>query len=321
MLRGTFLERVLGAVPLATLAGTGIALSAESYPARPITLIVPWGVGGGADQMARAAAEVLQADVKVTVPVINVPGADGNNGMVKLVGGDADGYTLAVLVADTFFGNALTKSKEAWQLSDIVPLAVMNRQPFTYFAAGKGPYKSWADIEAASKKAPVKIAIDGFGSVESLLAKFVATKGVKLVAVPFAKPGERYAAVLGGQVDLLCEPDGNVRRYIEAGQLRPLVVFDTKRVPEMGSVPTGFDLGYKVALSSWRAIVIKAGTDPAIVKSLSDALARVYKAPEYQKFISYTWSAKDSFVAAKDVPAYFESAKSELKTIIAAVGS
>jgi len=304
-------------VLLATAATVGTAGSAEDqYPSRPITLIVPWGPGGGADQMGRAVAKVMQDTLKsASVPVINVPGADGNTGMVKLIGADADGYTLAVLVTDTFYGNVTDKEASPWKLSDITPLAVMNRQPFTYFASPNSPYKSWGDIEKAAKTRQVKIAIDGFGSAEDLLTKFLARKGVKLTAIPFAKPGERYAALLGNHVDLLCEPDGNLRRYIESGQMLPLVVFDTKRVPEMPNVPTASELGYKVALSSWRAIVLKSGTDPQITQTLSDALARVYKSPEYQQFLDYTWSAKDSYVSAKEMPLFFRTMQQQMQEI------
>src|ERR1700732_532104 len=102
----TTFPRVVAGVVLATAATIGIALSAsESYPSRPITLIVPWGAGGGSDQVARAVAKILEDTLKTaSVPVVNVPGADGNDGMVKLVSGDSDGYTLAVFVAGTFVG-------------------------------------------------------------------------------------------------------------------------------------------------------------------------------------------------------------------------
>jgi len=309
--------RVFLGVALATVSTVGMAGSApDRYPSRPITLIVPWGPGGGADQMARALAKTMQETLKTaSVPVINVPGADGNTGMVKLIGADADGYTMAVLVTDTFYGNVKDKAASPWQLNDITPLAVMNRQPFTYFASPNSPYKTWADIVKAAKTTQIKIAIDGFGSAEDMLTKFMASKGVKLTAIPFAKPGERYAALLGNQVDLLCEPDGNLRRYIESGQMRPLIVFDTKRVPDMPSTPTALELGYKVALSSWRAIVIKAGTDPQIVQFLSDALDRVYKSPDYQQFLDYTWSAKDSFVPAKDMTGFLRTAQQQMDEI------
>ena len=320
MVRALFVLRVLGGLALSAPATASVAISAgDDYPSRPITLIVPWGAGGGSDQVARAVSKLLEGTLKTaSVPVINVPGADGNDGMVKLVNGDADGYTLGVFVADTFYGNMTTKTTAPWQLKDIVPLAVMNRQPFAYFVAQNSPYKTWADVERAAKSTPIKVAIDGFGSVEDVVTKFFASKGMKLVGVPFPKPGERYAAVLGNQVDIMCDPNGNVRRYVEAGQIRPLIVFSKKRVPEVPNAPTASELGYKVSVSEWRAFVVKAGTDPGKVQYLSEALARVYRTPGFQEFLKSTWSEPDSFVGYKDMPAFMQAKEQEMRTLLAA---
>ena len=316
--RLTFLIRSMSGFA-AGAAMTSSTAVADDFPSRPITLIVPWGPGGGADQMGRAVAAVMQESLKsATVPVVNVPGADGNDGIVKLVEGDADGYTIAVLVSDTFYGNMTSKTAPPWQLKDIVPLAVMNRQPLTFFAAKSGAYKSWKEIEAASKRTPVKIAIDGFGSAEDVLTKYLAAKGVKLVPIPYAKPGERYAALLGNQVDLMCEPDGNVRRYIAAGQIRPVIVFSSKRVPEIDDAPTAAELGHNIALAEWRSIVVKAGTDPEKIRFLSDALARVDKSSEYRKFLKDTWSDADSYVSYKDLPAYLRTKSQEMQNLLLA---
>lgn len=319
MKRPTFIGRLASGLAVASLA-TPQLVRADNYPSRPITLIVPWGPGGGSDQMARAVASVMQDALKnASVPVINVPGADGNNGMVKLVEAEADGYTIAEFASDTFYGNITSKTAPPWQLKDIAPLAVMNRQPFVFFAAANGPYKSWSDIEKASKTKQIKIGIDGFGSAEEVLAQYFASKGLKLASVPFPKPGERYAALLGNQVDLMCEPDGNVRRYIEAKQILPLIVFSNKRVEQMPGVPTGTELGYKVALGEWRAIVAKTGTSPDKLKLLSDALEKVYKSPEFQDFLKKTWSEPDSYVGYKDMAAFMRAKDTEIRGLIASI--
>ena len=316
MFRKQIFMRIISAFILAVFVTAGVAMG-DQYPSRPITLIVPWGAGGGSDQMARAVAKQLENALKTTsVPVVNVPGADGNNGMVKLLSDDADGYSMAALVADTFYGNITTKSKVPWELKDIIPLAVMNSQPFTFFVAKNSPYNTWADVEKAAKSTQLKIAIDGFGSAEDVLVKFVASKGVKLIGVPYPKPGERYAALLGNQIDLMCDPDGNVKGYVDGGQMRPLIVFSTKRVPEMSGVPTGAELGYNVALGEWRALVVKAGTNPSRVEFLSNALAKVYKSPGFQQFLKSTWSEENSYVPRKDVPGFLHTKQQQIERIL-----
>lgn len=318
MRRIVFAKSVLGAAAIA--ARPRLAAAAEKYPERPITIVVPWGSGGGADQMGRAAAAILQDTLKVSVPVINVPGANGNNGIVKMVEGDADGYTLAVLVGDTFDGNLLSKTPAPWQMKDIVPLAVMNRQPFAYYVAANSPNKTWADVEKAARQRPFKVGLSGFGGAEDAVTGYLAKKGLKFIGVPFPKPGERYAAVLGGQVDMMCDPDGNVRRYVESGQMRGVMVFSPRPVPELPTAKTAKDLGYNIVLTEWRGFVAKAGTDPAKVQLLSDALAKVYKSPSFQQFVKTSWSAPDSYVPANEFPAFLTSQEQQLKTLVAASG-
>jgi tripartite-type tricarboxylate transporter receptor subunit TctC len=170
----------------------------------------------------------------------------------------------------------------------------------------------------AAKTTPVKVAIDGFGSVEDLVTKFFASKGLKFVGIPFPKPGERYAAILGSQVDVMCDPNGNVRRYVEAGQVRPVLVFSEKRVAEIPGTPTASELGYKVAVSEWRSIVAKAGTPPATVQFLAETLAQAYKTAAFQDFLKSTWSVSDSFVSYKDMPGFLKAREQEIKSLQAA---
>ena len=301
-------------------AAPRLASAAERFPERPITIVVPWGSGGGADQMARAAAAVLQDVLKVSVPVINVPGANGNNGIVKMVEGDADGYTLAVLVGDTFDGNVLSKTPPPWQVKDIVPLAVMNRQPFAYYVAANSPIKTWADVEKAARQQPFKVGLSGFGGAEEAVTAYLGKKGLKFVSIPFPKPGERYAAVLGGQVDMMCDPDGNVRRYVESGQMRGVMVFSAQPVPELPTAKTAKELGYDIVLTEWRGFVAKAGTDAAKIQFLSQALAKVYNSAAFQQFVKTSWSAADSYVPASKFPAFLATQEKELKALASANG-
>ena len=98
---------VAGAFALfaALLAGPHPALAQEVYPTRSIEMIVPWGPGGGSDQTGRKIAKLLENELKVSLPVVNVPGATGNTGILKLIAGRPDGYSLAVLSADTLYAN------------------------------------------------------------------------------------------------------------------------------------------------------------------------------------------------------------------------
>ena len=317
MKRSTFLATA--AAGSAALAKGGIAL-AEDYPTRPITLIVPWGPGGGSDQVGRAVAKAMEPIIKVSIPVINVPGADGNDGIVKLVTGDADGYTMAVFIQDTFVGNMTAKVAAPWKLTDVVQLGIMNQQPFAYYVAKNSPYATWADFQKAAKVQQMKVAVDSFGSAHDIATRFFMAKGgLKLTEVPFPKPGERYAALLGNQVDLMCDADGNVRSYVQSGQMRALTVFEDHRVPQLGSnVPTATELGYPVVLREWRSFAVKAGTDPAKVNFLANALHQTYNTPEFTEFIKSSWSEPDSYVPREKLPEFLAGQAREVNKLIAA---
>ncbi|MGH6816367.1 MAG: tripartite tricarboxylate transporter substrate-binding protein, partial [Hyphomicrobiaceae bacterium] len=167
-------------------AAFGSGLPVAAYPERPIELIVPWGPGGGADQLARLLGKLMEPMIGQGIPVVNVPGATGATGMAKLMASPADGYSMAVYVTDT---HALLAGKDArWKMGDIVPAAVMIQAPSFIFVAQDSRFKTWADFEKEARANPgkLKVATLGFGGVDDFTLTTLGTKGVKVVQVPFS---------------------------------------------------------------------------------------------------------------------------------------
>ncbi len=318
------MNRCLGSIVRATLlaaliAGSLHALAQEAYPSRPIEMIVPWGPGGGSDQTGRKVAKLLENELKVSLPVVNVPGATGNTGILKLIAGRNDGYALAVLAADTLYANQ-TSGAQKWTLADLTPIAVMIQQPSGFYVAEGSRFKTWSDVESEAKGKGVKVAISGFGSPDDVTIGFFNSKGLKLQPVPFANPGERYTSLIGGHTDIMYSPLGNVRGMVDSKQMRPIIVFSDRRIPEFRDVPTSKELGYDVTLPQFRAIVVKAGTDPQRVKTISDALARVYADKEYAEFLKMSLASEDSYVPAKDAPAFMQGEFEAVRKVLSATG-
>ncbi|MEO9135386.1 MAG: hypothetical protein ABI316_02145 [Casimicrobiaceae bacterium] len=115
----------------------GAALAQDQYPSRPIEFIVPWGPGGGADQVARKLGQLLEPELKVSLPVINVPGATGQTGHAKLLAANADGYTMEVMTGDTFA--LLADPNAKLKVADIIPLGVVIQQASGFFVAENSP--------------------------------------------------------------------------------------------------------------------------------------------------------------------------------------
>lgn len=309
--------------PLALLALTltifQYAYAQEKYPSRPVEFIVPWGPGGGADQTGRIIAKLLEAELKVSFPVINVPGATGNTGMAKLLNAPPDGYAMAVLTADTYATQATSGPK--WALKDITPVAIMIKQPSGLYVGGGSAFKTWADVAKEAKARPLKVAISGLGSPDEITVNYFISRGIKLTAVPYAKPGERYTAILGGHADLLYSPVGNIKTYVDGGQMRPVLFLSPERLAGFAETPTSRQLGYDILLPQFRAVVVRAGTDPARVKFLSDALARVYQHPDYRKFLAEATGSPDSYETGPKAIAFMQGELDAMKKALAAAGA
>jgi tripartite-type tricarboxylate transporter receptor subunit TctC len=315
----TLARRCAAALLLSSLGCAVLPAAAqEKYPSRPIEFIVPWGPGGGADQVARKLGQLLEPELKVSIPVINVPGATGQTGHAKLMAAPADGYTLEVMTGDTF--GTLAQPNAKIKVSDFIPLGIVIQQASAFFVAENSPYKTWADVEAAAKTKPLKVAVTGFGSPDDMTVNYFVSKGLKLTSVPYAKPGERYTSVVGGHVDLLYEQPGDVRNLVDGKQIRPVILFYDRKVDVFPDVPVSTQLGHKITLPQFRVVLVKAGTDAAKVRMLQAALAKAVASPEFAAYLKEQYADAQSFVPGDKVGPYFKRWLDEAHQVMAATG-
>lgn len=298
----------------AAIISEGPAAAQDKFPARPIELIVPFGPGGGADQLARLTGKLLEPIIGQGMPIVNVAGGTGATGMAKLVAAPADGYSAAIYIADTHA--LLTGDSPRWKVEDLTPLAVLIQQPSFLFVAKDSPYKTWADFEKAAKAEPgkLKVATVGFGSVDDFTLKHLDAKGgVKVVQVPFSKPSERYVSILGGHADALYEQAGDVAQFLKSGEMRPILMFGDKRMDAFKDTPASGELGYTVSLPQFRSIVVRAGTPAAHVTALSDALAKVAATDEFKTFLKDSYADPDSFLPASKSADFLKTQFDDMK--------
>jgi tripartite-type tricarboxylate transporter receptor subunit TctC len=315
-------QRLLALVALAlgpfmTLCAS--ALAQEKYPSRPVEVVVPWGPGGGSDQTARKVAKFLEGELKASFPVVNAPGASGVTGVTKLFANPADGYSMGV-TGDIY---ALMGSPGAkWKLADFIPAGILITQPAALFVAENSRFKTWADVEKEARAKPnsIKIAFVGYGAIDEIHINYLGAKGVKLLAVPFAQPGERYTSVLGGHADLLYEQAGDIKQYLESKQIRPILSLTTERFPAYKDVPTAKELGYDISVPQFRWVYLKAGTDPQRVKVIADAITKMAATQDFKDYLKDQMAAPDSFVSAQAAPKYMQGVLEALRREAAAAG-
>jgi tripartite-type tricarboxylate transporter receptor subunit TctC len=299
-----------GAAAAASVALPRLARAQDKYPSRPVEFIVPWGAGGGADQVARRLGKLLEAELGASIPIINVPGATGNTGTSKLLSAPPDGHSMAVFIGDTL--GTLAGGAGRWKLSDIVPLGVVIRQPTGLFVKQDAKWKNFAELLADSKKTDLKVGITGFGSPDEILTQQMNLKGSRFRSVPFASPGERYTSILGGHADVLVEQAGDIRTFLESKQMRPLVFFSDKPQRGFEQIPLAKDSGFTVSISQFRSVVMRAGTDPKQVAVMAAAVEKAVKSADYAQYLKDELAFEDSFIPASQAAAFFER---ELKLI------
>lgn len=269
-------RRVLATAVLAALATS--AVQAAGYPEHPVTVVVPYPPGGGADIFGRAIANALQPALKQTVLVENKPGAGGNIGMAYVARAKADGYTLGLGTIGTQTINQFLYSNMTFDPErDLVPIALVSTTPNVIAVSAKSPFKTVADVIQAARQSRDKkltYASPGVGSSVHLTgAYFEAMAGVTMLHVPFKGTSASLPAVAGGQVDLLFDNLPGALAQIKDGNLvRGVAVTSAARDPSLPDLPTvaesclpGFDV------TAWFALYAPRGTPEPVVRQLVEA--------------------------------------------------
>ncbi len=281
---------VLTVICLGTVGLTvGSALAADSYPTRPIQVIVPFPPGGVADLVGRPFTTALEKQLKQPVVIVNKTGAGGAVGMQALAASKPDGYTLMVALSsisvmpevDTLFGRP-----PVYKLSDFAPIALLSSDPTVLVVSSKAPWKTVADFVADAKKRPgeIKYASSGvYGTMHVAMEMFAHSAGIKLRHIPTGGGGPALNALLGGHVDAISGGPNVSIPQLRAGAVRILAGWGDKRLAALQDVPTLKELGYKdVEFYIWSGFFAPAATPEPIIKVLREAAAKAVQATEFK---------------------------------------
>jgi tripartite-type tricarboxylate transporter receptor subunit TctC len=259
---------------------------AQTFPTKPIQIIVPLAPGGGTDLLARVIGDKLRDKFGQPVTVENRSGAAGNIGADAVFKAAPDGHTLLFTQPAPLVVNKALYGKLTFEPEQFVPIALVSIQDIMLAVHPRLPAGSLPELIAYAKANPGKLNFgsSGAGSAPHLAAElFGSMAGVKMVHVPYKGSGESQAATLAGHVDLTFFAFSTALRHTKAGKLRAIAVGGARRNPQAPDVPSISEVlpGYSAA--SWTAFVAPPGTPAPVAQTLASAIAAIVKMPDVQK--------------------------------------
>ncbi|MBK8742957.1 MAG: tripartite tricarboxylate transporter substrate binding protein [Betaproteobacteria bacterium] len=275
------LAGLIGAVLLVVQGGHALA---QAYPAKPIRLIVPLGAGGASDVVARVIAEKLGAQLGQAVIVENRPGAEGVIGMEAAARSAPDGYTLVIGSSTTLAANFSLRSKLPFHpVTDFAPVAMALKNSFNMLVINPDvPAQNLREFIALAKAKPGAM-FYGTGTSGSKICveMFKTMAGVNITMVNYKSSPQALNDLMGGQVQLVCEPVGTSIAAVTAGKLRALGTTSPARLPGAPNIPTVAEAGVPgFEYSAWVGVFAPAGTPRPIVDKLSAEIATVLRQSE-----------------------------------------
>lgn len=278
---------LLGALVGAWLVPT--LLLAQAYPAKPVTLVSPYGAGGNADLAARALAVIAPKYLGQPLIVVNRTGAGGMVGSQFVLDAPKDGYTLLLArVGSQAIAPALDPATP-YKWDAFTFLSILEVEPYVCVVKGSSPYRTFQDLIATAKAQPGKLSYASTGNTDgSVVFPVMAFLNAGLGAdaalkVPYKGAGDTVAAVLGGHVDFACNGINPYVGPMKSGDLRGLVVSTAARVAEAPDTPTAAELGMPEleVVSGWSALYGPPGLPRDVAERWIAALARIKDDPEW----------------------------------------
>lgn len=280
-------KRIMHAAVVAALLGTGSAAIAQAWPAKNISIIVPFATGGTTDAIARTLGQELSKSLGKPVIVENKPGAGATIGADYVAKAKPDGYTILLGAVHHTIASSVYKKLPYDFQRDFAPVSTVALVPNVLVVNANVPAKNVSELIALAKKTPGKLTFgsNGNGTGQHLIgAQFGIASGVDIMHVPYKGSGPLTIDLLGGQIDMSFDTLTPVLSHIRAGKLRALAVTTIKRSAALPDVPTldesglkGFDQG------TWFGVLAPVATPKDILARLNTEIVKIVNSPDFRK--------------------------------------
>ena len=309
-----------------TLVAAAAVQAQDSFPSRPIEMIVAFPPGGVADKNARPTAAALEKVLKQPVTISNRPGAGGAVGNAAVAHATPDGYTIGMLLSSVSVipaADELFSRKPAYTLDELRTIALISADPMILIVGANSSWKTVKDLVGDIKESPGKYSFSSSGIYGALHMPmemfFHAAGGLKLRHVPTKGGAPALRQLLGEHVDFTAGGPAAIGPHIRSGNLRPLASWGGTRHPAYPKVPTFIELGYQIEYYIWAGMFAAAGTPDPVIKVLRDATRTAVQSEEFKKAMKNL----NSPIVYKDAPEfqkYWRDDATRLAAIVKIVG-
>lgn len=315
----------------ALIAGTALlplafsAAAQDTFPSRPIQMIVPFPPGGVADITGRPTAHVMGKLLKQSVVVQNKPGAGGSVGAALAARAAPDGYTILMALSSISVlpvADRLQGRTPAYELDQLAPIALISADPTVLVVREDGPYKTLKDLVDAAKARPGTINYGSsgvYGTLHVAMEIFAGAAGIKLFHIPYQGGGPAVAALLGGQIDALASGPSAAIGQIKAGKMRALAVWGDKRLASLPDVPSMKELGYDATFYIWSGLFAPAATPQSVMTVLRDAARRTTEDPEFKEAMAKV-ETPIAYLDAPQFKTFLDRDSERLRTAVERIG-
>jgi tripartite-type tricarboxylate transporter receptor subunit TctC len=284
-------RRLFAAAALAAALGAPVSSALAAYPERPITLIIPWGAGGGTDATGRILAQLMEKSLGQPINVVNRTGGGSVIGHTEIANAKPDGYTLGIITTELSMFPALNQGKIGYK--DYTLIGLYNADPSAVVVRTDSPHKDLKSLADAIKADPGKLRAGGAnqGGLNHLAyVGFVQALGApanKAFWVPTEGAAPALQQLVSGVLDLAVVQLPEARALIDAGQLRPIAYLGNERDAAFPNVPTVKEsLGIDFTAAGWRGLGGPKGLPEDVVKRLTEAMREAVASPEFKDLMA-----------------------------------
>ena len=313
------------------LVGCALALMAggahaqEAFPARAITMIVPFPPGGVADVTGRPTAAALEKILKQPVAVTNRPGAGGAVGNAAVANAKPDGYTILMALSSISVipaADVLFDRKPAYSLDQFAPIALITADPTILTVHPSLPAKTLKELVALARSRPGELSYSSsgiYGALHMPMEMFLHAAKLRMRHVPTTGGGPAITTLLGGHVDLTAGGPAAITPHVKAGKLRPLASWGPKRHSGYPDVPTFKELGYDIEYLIWAGLFAPKATPEPVMKTLREAARKAVEDPEFKSLMAKV-NSPIQYLDAPDFAKFWMADAKRLADVVKVVG-